>query len=70
MEMQALPWRLRMRHLWKEKKEYRDKSPQENKRNCVKTHNMTFTRPQLINLLLVQGEEKAFLIGHPLDPNK
>lgn len=58
-----------MRWPWKEEKGYQGENRQGMKMNCVKAYNKTFTRPRLLHLLQVQGEEKAFPIGHPLPPN-
>lgn len=70
--MQTLHWRQGMRKEM-EMEEEKDQQQQQRGRkiinSCVKAHNKTCIRTRLLHLLLqLQGEEKAFLIGHHLGP--
>lgn len=67
--MQALSWMRRMSLEWKEEKGYHQEGHQRRKMNCVKPHNMTFTRPRLRPRLPMEGEEKAFPEGRPFYPD-
>ena len=70
MGMQVLLWMLKMRHQqWRVCQGDRFLQDIIKKKNCVKAHNKTCTRPHLLHLLQTQGEEKGFLIGHLLAPN-
>lgn len=72
--MQTLHWRQGMRkEMEMEMEEEKDQQQQQGGRkiinSCVKAHNKTCIRTRLLHLLLqLQGEEKAFLIGHHLGP--
>ena len=67
--MQALLWMVRMKH-WQWRGCQGGHSLQGiKKKNCVKAHNKTCTRPRLLHPLQTQGEEKAFLIGLLLAPS-
>lgn len=66
--MQALSWMRRMSLERREVKGYHQEGHQKRKMNYVKPHNMTFTQPRLHRRLQMQGEERAFLVGHPFCP--
>lgn len=74
MGMQTLHWRQGMRkEMEMEMEEEKDQLQQQGWRkiinSCVRAHNKTCIRTRLLHLLLqLQGEEKAFLIGHHLGP--
>lgn len=69
--MQTLHWRQGMRKEM-EMEEEKDQQQQGGRKiinSCVKAHNKICIRTRLLHLLLqLQGEEKAFLIGHHLGP--
>lgn len=69
MGKQVLSQATRMRKKYHKKgKECKEDCQVRKKKNCVKEDNKTCTEARLLQLILIQGEERAFLKEPPLLP--